>query len=139
MWNVRLRNFGMRAPSSSTNDDMRALVLGVEDLDDALCRRIDAVAGGSRASDPHRSAPAPDRVGARGCGARSRCLWWMRSGSPLLARRVEARVDAPVRAATQVDLDALELAALSFVTPAVLVIPLPEGMEHEASILSRDG
>ena len=133
-----IAEFRHARPVIIENDDMRALVLGVEDLDDALCRRIDAVAGGR--ARLILTGPRLRRIGLEREDAGAVAMPVVDAERiALLARRVEARVDAPVRAATQVDLDALELAALSFVTPAVLVIPLPEGMEHEASILSVTG
>ena len=49
-----------------------------------------------------------------------------------LALKVDGRIDAPVRPADALDEEALELARLSLVLPAVIVVPLAEGVEIDA-------
>ena len=49
------------------------------------------------------------------------------------------RIDAPVGPASTLDEEALELARLALVLPAVIVIPIASGVEVEASILRVPG
>jgi len=55
-----------------------------------------------------------------------------------LALKPDGRADAPVAPAGEADEDALELARLSLLLPAALVISLAEGMEPDASVLRVD-
>jgi GTP cyclohydrolase II len=116
----------------------RALVIGVEDLDDAAAAEIDAAAEGHA----HLVLPA----------ARLRRLGLEREGPgrlalPVidrvrvenLALKVDGRIDAPVRPADALDEEALELARLSLVLPAVIVVPLAEGVEIAPSLLRVPG
>jgi GTP cyclohydrolase II len=52
-----------------------------------------------------------------------------------LALNIEGRIDAPVGPVNALDLDALEIARLSLLLPAVVVVPLADGIEIDASIL----
>ncbi len=56
-----------------------------------------------------------------------------------LALKVEVRIDAPVGPASTLDEDALELARLALVLPAVIVIPIASGVEVDPSILRVPG
>ena len=116
----------------------RALAIGVEDLDDAAAAEIGAVAAGRA----HLVLPA----------ARLRRLGLEREGPgrlalPVidrvrvenLALKVDGRIDAPVRPADALDEEALELARLSLVLPAVIVVPLAEGVEIAPSLLQVPG
>lgn len=53
----------------------------------------------------------------------------------VLALRADGKMDAPMVPAEPADEDALELARLSLVLPAVLVIPVTEGMDIDHDIL----
>jgi len=114
------------------------LVAGVEDLDEAMCVEIGAVAGGHA----HLVLPA----------ARLRRLGLEREVSgrvalpvvdprrvEALALRVDGRIDAPVRPADGLDGEALELARLSLVLPAVIVVPLAKGIEIAPVACARIG
>ncbi len=52
-----------------------------------------------------------------------------------LALKIEARIDAPVGPVSRLDEDALELARLALVLPAVVVVPVAEGVEVDQGIL----
>ena len=52
---------------------------------------------------------------------------WTGRGSRIWPSRSRARIDAPVRAVGPLDEEALELARLSLVLPAVVVVPLAAG------------
>ena len=133
-----IAEFRHARPVIIENADTRALVLGVEDLDAQICERIDAIAGGR--ARLILTGPRLRRIGLEREEAGAVAMPVVDDQRiEILARRIEARIDAPVRAATQVDLDALELANLSFVTPAVLVIPLPDAVEPEPSIQAVSG
>ncbi len=129
-----IAEFRNARPVLIESEEASVLAIGIEDLDAGLCARLDMVANG------HARLVLP--------AARLRRLGLDRKDHgvialpvvdlkriEMLARRLEARVDAPVRSVAEIDLDALELARLSLVSPAILVIPLPEGMEKEPSIL----
>ena len=111
-----------------------ALVQGVEDLGPDAAARLDAVAGGGarlvlpaarlrrlgldRVENGVVALPTVDH-------ARIQTLAFM----------LDARIDAPVRAASALDGDALELARLALALPAVIVLPLGRGVEADGSIL----
>jgi GTP cyclohydrolase II len=111
-----------------------ALAIGVEDLDAQTCRRIELVAGGNaRLILP---AARLRRLGLDRHDHGAIALPVVDTQRiETLARRIDARIDAPVRSVSEIDLDALELARLSLVSPAIIVVPLPEGMEKDAAIL----
>jgi GTP cyclohydrolase II len=56
-----------------------------------------------------------------------------------LALKVDSRIDAPVRPADALDEEALELARLSLVLPAVIVVPLADGIEIDPSMIRVPG
>jgi GTP cyclohydrolase II len=53
----------------------------------------------------------------------------------MLALKLEARIDAPVGPVSRLDEDALELARLALVLPAVVVVPMAEGVEVDPGVL----
>jgi GTP cyclohydrolase II len=118
--------------------DGSALVIGIEDLDAAQCVRIEALAGGQA----HLVLP-PARL--RRLGRERRQAGRVALPAVDLARietlawRVEGRADAPVAPASTLDEDALELARIALVLPAVLVVPLAGGVEVDASLLRVPG
>ncbi len=114
------------------------LAVGVESLDETLCAELEAIAGGHA----HLVLPA----------ARLRHLGLEREAPGLvalpvvdrerietLALKVDSRIDAPVRMAEAVDEEALELARLSLVLPAVIVVPLATGIEADPSLVRVSG
>lgn len=115
-----------------------ALVVGVEDLDEARAAEIEALAGGHA----HLVLPAarlrrlglerevPGRVALPVVG---------RERIEALALRLDGRIDAPVRPVDPLDEEALELARLSLVLPAVIVVPLAAGIEIDHSLVRVQG
>jgi GTP cyclohydrolase II len=115
-----------------------ALVVGVEDLDEAMSAEIGSVAGGRA----HLVLPAARlrRLGLeRDVPGRVALPVVDRSRVEALALRTDGRIDAPVRPVDRLDEEALELARLSLVLPAVLVVPLTSGIEIDASLVRAPG
>ncbi|MBM1171172.1 GTP cyclohydrolase II RibA [Microvirga arabica] len=115
-----------------------ALVIGVEDLDEARATEIGAVAGGHA----HLVLPAA-RLRRLGLEREvpGRVALPVVDGSRVeaLALKVDGRIDAPVRAIDALDEEALELARLSLVLPAVIVVPLAQGIEIDPSLIRVPG
>jgi len=116
------------------SDGARAIVIGVEDLDERLVAGLDEIADGQA----RLVLPA----------ARLRRLGLDRQGPgaivlpdidlariDALALRLDGRLDAPVSLAGPMDEDALELARLSLVLPAVVVVPAAADLEGGSSLL----
>lgn len=115
-----------------------ALVVGVEDLDGARAAEIEAVAGGHA----HLILPAARlrRLGLeREVPGRVALPVVERERIEMLALKVEGRIDAPVRSIGDLDEEALELARLSLVLPAVIVVPLSAGIEIAPSLVRVSG
>ncbi|UVF22833.1 GTP cyclohydrolase II RibA (plasmid) [Microvirga terrae] len=115
-----------------------ALVVGVENLGDAMSAEIGAVAGshaylalpGARLRRLGLEREVPGRVALPVVD---------RGRVEALALKVDGRIDAPVRAADALDEEALELARLSLVLPAVIVVPLAAGIEIDPSLVRVSG
>ena len=119
-----------------------ALAVCVEDLDPEACARLDVVAMGRArliltekrlgriAQAMKKERAEPGAVALPTVDAER---------IETLARRTEARLDAPAHPIGPLDADALELARLSFVTPAVVTIPIAPGVEREPSIVRVAG
>jgi GTP cyclohydrolase II len=118
--------------------DGSALVLGVEDLDEAMSARVEAIADGHA----HLVLP-PARLRRLGLEREAPGLVALpvvdRERIETLALKVEGRIDAPIRAAGAIDEEALELARLSLVLPAVIVVPLGAGIEVDSSLVRVSG
>jgi GTP cyclohydrolase II len=115
-----------------------ALVVGVENLDEAIDTEIEAVAGGHA----HLVLPAARlrRLGLeREVPGRVALPVVDRNRVETLGLKVDGRIDAPVRPADELDGDALELARLSLVLPAVIVVPLAKGIEIAPSLVRVSG
>jgi GTP cyclohydrolase II len=111
-----------------------ALAIGIEDLDDERAEHLEAVANGQGrlVLPPARLR----RLGLDRSGAGTIALPAIRlERVETLALKIDARVDAPVRGTSPLDEDALELARLSLVLPAVLVVPVCRTIEVDPSIL----
>jgi GTP cyclohydrolase II len=111
-----------------------ALVVGVENLDEAMSAEIEAIAGGRA----HLVLPAARlrRLGLdREAPGRVALPVVDRSRVEALALKAEGRIDAPVRAAGAPDEEALELARLSLILPAVIVVPLAAGTGIDPSLV----
>ena len=105
------------------NDGHAAFVIAVEAIDDRAASELDAIAAG-RARLVLPSARLR-RLGMERTVPGSVAFPDVdRQRIETLAFKVDARADAPVAAASPIDLFALELATLSLVLPAVLVIPV---------------
>ncbi len=115
-----------------------ALVVGVESLDVAKSAELETISGGHA----YLVLP-PARLRRLGLDRASPGLVALpvvdRSRVENLALKVEGRIDAPVRPAGAVDEEALELARLSLVLPAVIVVPLAMGIEVDSSLLRVSG
>lgn len=115
-----------------------ALVVGVEDLGETLCPELEAVAGGHA----HLVLP-PARLRRLGLERDTPGLVALpvvdRDRIETLALKVEGRIDAPVRPAGSIDEEALELARLSLVLPAVIVVPVTAGIEIDPSPVRVSG
>ncbi|MEE1656084.1 GTP cyclohydrolase II RibA [Microvirga sp. CF3062] len=115
-----------------------ALVIGVEDLDETRAAELGAVAG----SHAHLVLPAARlrRLGLeREAPGRVALPVVDRTRVETLALKVDGRIDAPVRAADALDEEALELARLSLVLPAVIVVPLAAGIDIDPSLIRVPG
>ncbi|WP_114943160.1 GTP cyclohydrolase II RibA [Microvirga calopogonii] len=118
--------------------DASVLAVGVEDLDEAMGAEIEAIADGRA----HLVLPAARlrRLGLeREVPGRVALPVVDRGRVEALALRVDSRIDAPVRPADELDGEALELARLSLVLPAVIVVPLAKGIEIDPSLVRVSG
>ena len=115
-----------------------ALAVGVEHLDEPMGARLETVAGGHA----HLVLPAA-RLRRLGLDRTAPGLVALpvveRERIETLALKAEARIDAPVRPAEAIDEEALELARLSLVLPAVILVPLPAGLEVDSSLIRVPG
>ncbi|MCB5175024.1 GTP cyclohydrolase II RibA [Microvirga lenta] len=118
--------------------ELSALVLGVEDLDEAMGAQLEAIAGGHA----HLVLPSA-RLRRLGLDRDRPAVVALpvvdRARIENLALKIDGRIDAPVRPASGLDEEALELARLSLVLPAVVVIPLAAGVEIDPSITRVSG
>ena len=116
----------------------KALVVGVEDLDADKAARLGAVSGGQA-----HLVLSPARLRRLGLSREQTGTVALpeidHHRIESLALKVEVRIDAPVGPASTLDEEALELARLALVLPAVIVIPIASGVEVEASILRVPG
>jgi GTP cyclohydrolase II len=114
--------------------DGAALAVGVEDLDEAKAEHLEAVASGRG----HLVLP-PARLRRLGLDRTMPgvvALPAIRMERIVsLALNIDGRIDAPVRCTEAVDEDALELARLALVLPAVLVVPVCRAIEVDPSIV----
>lgn len=115
-----------------------ALVVGVENLDKAMCAEMEAVADGHA----HLVLPAA-RLRRLGLDRETPGLVALpvvdRKRIETLALKVDGRIDAPVRPAGSIDEEALELARLSLVLPVTIVVPLSAGTEIDPSLVRVSG
>jgi len=115
-----------------------ALVVGVEDLDEARGAEIEAAAGGQA----HLVLPAARlrRLGLeRHTPGRVALPVVERERIEALALKLDGRIDAPVRPIDGLDEEALELARLSLVLPAVIVGPLAGDIEVDSALVRVSG
>lgn len=111
-----------------------ALAQGVEDLETDGAAQLDAVAG-----DGARLVLPAARLRRLGLDRRDNGVVALpaidHARIQTLAFSLEARIDAPVRATSPLDEDALELARLALALPAMLVVPLGRSVEVDGSVL----
>jgi GTP cyclohydrolase II len=115
-----------------------ALAVGVEDLDKAMSAKIEAVAG----EHAHLVLPAARlrRLGLeRETPGRVALPVVERRRVEALALKVGSRIDAPVRSIDELDGEALELARLSQVLPAAILVPLAQSIEVDPSLVRVPG
>jgi GTP cyclohydrolase II len=115
-----------------------ALAIGIEDLDDERAERLEAVAGGQA-----RIVLPPARLRRLGVDRGTAGVIALptieMARIEALALKIDARIDAPVRCTAALDEDALELARLALMLPAVLVVPVCRTIEVDPSILRVSG
>lgn len=115
-----------------------ALAVGVEDLGEARAAEIGAVAG----SHAHLVLPAA-RLRRLGLEREvpGRVALPVVDGNRVeaLALKADGRIDAPVHMIDALDEEALELARLSLALPAVIVVPLAEGIDIDPSLIRVPG
>ncbi len=118
--------------------EARALVIGVEALDGLPVACLEAAAAGqSRLVLP---APRLRRLGLDRTQAGTVALPVIDPARiEALALKIEARIDAPVGPVQAVDEEALELARLSLLMPAVVVVPVASGIEVDGAVLAISG
>jgi GTP cyclohydrolase II len=115
-----------------------ALVLGVEDLDEAQGKRLCMAAIGQS----HLVLP-PARLRRLGSERQHAGTIALPVIDPVriesLALKLDGRLDAPVGPTSSLDEDALELARLALVLPAMVVVPVAAEVEIDPSILRVSG
>jgi GTP cyclohydrolase II len=129
-----IAEFRSARPVVLDGDGTGALVVGVEDLHAGWIARLEAIAGGHA----HLVLPPARlrRLGLDRQQAGTVALPVMDAARiESLALKTDGRIDAPVGPAGVLDEDALELARLALVLPAVVVVPLPAGIEIDGSVL----
>jgi GTP cyclohydrolase II len=116
----------------------RALVFGVEALHGLPISCLEAAAaGGSRLVLP---APRLRRLGLDRTQAGTVALPVIDLDRvEALALKIDARIDAPVGPVSSIDEEALELARLSLLLPAVVVVPVSRGIEVDPAVLAVSG
>jgi GTP cyclohydrolase II len=133
-----IMEFRSARPVVIDGDGQCALVVGVEDLDDAMSCRLGAIAGGHA----HLVLP-PARLRRLGLDRTTPGLVALpdvdRTRIEALALKIDGRIDAPVRPAGLLDEEALELARLSLVLPAVVVVPVASGIDIDPSVIRVSG
>ncbi|MFN3688458.1 GTP cyclohydrolase II RibA [Salinarimonas sp.] len=129
-----IAEFRQGRPVLIEEDGTAALAIGVEDLDAQTCARIDVVARGrarlvlteKRLGRLGKERAEPGAIALPVVDAQR---------IEVLARRIDARLDAPAHPIAALDAEGLELARLSFVTPAVVMIPLEAGIERDGTLM----
>jgi GTP cyclohydrolase II len=133
-----IMEFRSARPVVIDGPEVSALVVGVEDLDEVRSAEIETLAGGHA----HLLLPPARlrRLGLEREGPGCVALPVVdRERIEILALKVNGRIDAPVRPAGALDAEALELARLSLVLPAVVVVPLASGIEIDPSLVRVSG
>lgn len=122
-----LAEFRAARPVVIEADDAAALVIAAESVEAAGAADLDAVSlGGARLV---LTGPRLRRLGLDRTQAGAVALPVVDAARvETLALKVEARIDAPVCPASALDEDALELARLALLLPAVVVVPVPRGV-----------
>ena len=124
----------MGRPVLLESADGSALVQGVEDLGPDAAAQLDAIRG-----DGARLVLPAARLRRLGLDRRDTGIVALpvldHARIQTLAFELDARIDAPVRASSLLDEDALELARLALALPAVVVLPLARGVEADGSVL----
>ena len=114
-----------------------AVVMSVEDLSEVQAARLNVIAGNAHLVLP------PARLRRLGLERQQPGIVALPTLDldriENLALKVDGRIDAPVCVAGPLDEQALELARLSLVLPAVIVVPLADGVEVDRSVLRVSG
>ena len=133
-----IAEFRAGRPVLIERDEEVILAVGAEDLSVDDCERLDAVAQGSA-----RLVLPAARLRRLGLDRKQPGSLSLPALDPArieaLALKVDARIDAPVACMTALHEDALELARLGLVLPAVVVIPVCRTVETDPCILTVRG
>lgn len=121
-----IAEFRSGRPVLLQDDDRLALTLSAELADGALVRELEVLARG--VGRLVLSAARLRRLGAKGRGESGAFVLPAIDLGRIetLALKIDARIDAPIAPASSHDEAALELARLSLVLPAVIVVPITE-------------
>jgi len=114
-----------------------AVVMSVEDLSEIRAARLNVIAGNAHLVLP------PARMRRLGLDRQQPGIVALPTLDldriENLALKIDGRIDAPVCVASPLDEQALELARLSLVLPAVIVVPLADAIEVDRSVLRVSG
>ena len=129
-----IAEFRMARPVLIEDGETSALAVGIEDLDATRAEQLEAVAAGQgRLVLPTARLR---RLGLDRTKAGAVALPKIEMDRiEALALAIDARIDAPVHCPSPIDEDALELARLALVLPAVLVVPVCRTIEVDPSLL----
>lgn len=133
-----IADFRAGHPVIVEENDGQVLVVGVENLEPGFATRLDAFACGRA----HLVLPSArlKRLGKPQAGAGTLALPSIDPARiETLALKIYAKLDAPVLGAGPLDHDALELARLSLVLPAVIVVPLEGNGNPDPELLTVSG
>ena len=133
-----IADFRAGNPVIVTDDEGRSLAVGVEDIDAEFAGRLNVFAKGRA----HLVLPSArlKRLGQPQAHAGVLAMPVIDLARiETLALKIQAKLDAPVQEPGLLDRDALELARLSLVLPAVVVVPLATGEEPDPGLLTVRG
>jgi GTP cyclohydrolase II len=129
-----IAEFRSGRPVLIEDGDERALAVGVEDLDADRAAELTVVAVGHA----YLVLP-PARLRRLGLDRKQPGALALpaidAARIEMLALKIDARIDAPVRPVSGLDEDALELARLALVLPAVVVVPVARGVDIDPAVL----
>ncbi len=133
-----IADFRAGHPVIVVDGERRSLAVGVEDIDSEFAERLNVFAEGRA----HLVLPSArlKRLGQPQADAGVLAMPVIDLARiETLALKIQAKLDAPVQEPAPSDRDALELARLSLVLPAVVVVPLKPGEIPDPTLLTVRG